>query len=142
MSDSQPSDPNNKSRKKKMTARSQSGPMDRTNPSTQRVDWTTSLFYTTLCYPTINITLMLRRGITHKYPNYGKVTPARDTIKHTRTIQYFLPLDRKPRQNDYKTLASFARIAYRNLRYFRLSCVRIASIVPTDFVPKLGLPGL
>ena len=57
-------------------------------------------------------------------------------------IQYFLSLDRKPRQNDYKTLGPFARMAYRNLRYFRISCVRIASIVPTNFVPKLGLPSL
>jgi hypothetical protein len=69
-------------------------------------------------------------------------------LRHHRTyhtIRYGLSLDKKPRQNDFETLASFARMAYRNLRYFLLSYVRIASIVPivpTDFVPKLGLPGL
>ena len=60
---------------------------------------------------------------------------ARDTIEHIIryvTIQYFLLLDSKPRQNDYVTLVPFARVAQWNLRYFRLSCVSIVPIVPTE----------
>jgi hypothetical protein len=37
---------------------------------------------------------------------------------------------------------SFPKKAYQNLRFFHLSYDRIASIITTVFVPKVGLPGL